>query len=100
MAVSYFAGTDLTLSMTVTDENGNAVNLTGATLTLKMVDPSGFQRTLAPTITNATAGDCSMALTSAQLALAGAYSFQLVVTNSGAVTATNIFSLTLDSQLF
>lgn len=100
MATQYFAGTDLTLSLTVTDQNGSAINLTGATVTVKMLDPQQFQRILTPTITSATAGEISVSLSSSQLALAGEYQFQAIIVNSGLTSASSIFSLTLTPQLF
>ena len=97
---TYYAGTDLSLDITIQDPTGAAVDLASSTVTLKMIAANGYQYTLSPAVTNAAAGQCSQALTSTQLANAGEYQFQVLVTTGGAVTATNTFSLTLDSQLF
>jgi len=100
MAVTYYAGCDLALAVTLTDQNANPINLTGATVTLKMLDPGGFQRILSPTVTSATAGQISQQLTAAQLATAGEYQFQVVIVENGLTSASNQFSLTLSEQLF
>ena len=96
----YFAGCDLALSMTLTDQNSAAINLTGATVTLKMLNPSDFQLILSPSITSPTTGQILQQLTSSQLALAGEYQFQVIVVEGGLTSASNQFSLTLSAQLF
>lgn len=71
---------------TCLDQNGNVINLTGATIAIKFMPSQGgavITGAGTPTITNAVAGQISYAWAAADTATIGTYSLWVIVTMAG-----------------
>ena len=80
------AGTEAPLQWTLQDQNGNPLDLTGATVTLVVVSPSTVRTTYPAAITSATAGTVAVTLNAAAIPTPGAYQLQWDVTFSDGST--------------
>ena len=66
--ITLYTGTNFTLSLTVTNADGTAVDLTGASIVsqIRAASTSPILATFTTTITNASAGKATLSLTNAQ----------------------------------
>ncbi len=105
--VSFFAGETVSLGFTITDSDGAAINLTGATLTFYLAR-LGTQDTVLTkttgsgiTVVSAADGTCTVALTSSNTDnLEGLYIYQLrLVDSSNAETVVSIGEIWVDKSL-
>lgn len=95
------AGTTASLQWTLMDQSGNALDLTGAAVTLVLVSPSAARATYPATITTPTAGVVTVTLVPSAIPTAGVYQLQWQITfGDGTVGATDpIQILTVDRAL-
>jgi len=94
-------GSNLAIQSTITDQYYNPMNLTGASVSMKLVDPTGIQMTISSTITTPLQGVVTTNITPAQLANPGLYAYQYVITfSNGNVSTTSQAAFQAQSPLF
>lgn len=84
-----YAGTDRTLSLVARDDNGDILNITGATLAFRMSERAGDTATVSATgsVTVGASGTFTVTLTDSQTDdLEGDYYYQVLATISGTDT--------------
>lgn len=80
---SCLQGEQFTLTVTITDEVGNAININGATLLLSVVRTLSAKETVftaTGTITSATEGICTFPVTSTNTGASGSYKYIIQIT--------------------
>lgn len=99
------AGDDFILPLTVTDDDGDAVNLTGATLTFHLRAPGATTDALTATLTLTTplAGLATLALTDTQTAMLTAgttYRYEVECVDVAGLISTPVEGLALVTEDF
>lgn len=83
------SGSNVTLNVTLTDNNSVPLNLTDANVIMKLLGPTNSQTTVSASITNATSGFVTVNLSPSQISVSGTYTFEFSITFSDGTISTS-----------